>query len=171
LKSERFESPQLFVTKAEELPLSGSALLELMRAVLARGTSFRFCARGWSMAPFIRDGDVITVCPFRRARPGVGQVVAFTRPGEGNVVVHRVVARRGQNSYIQGDGVPGHADGIIPADNLLGRVTRVERDGHDVWLGLGPERYAIAWLSRTRRLIPLGAWLASWLKPLLRRLG
>jgi hypothetical protein len=171
LRSEQFESPQLFVVKAEELTLSGSALLELMRAVLARDVPFRFCARGWSMAPFIRDGDVVTVSPFGRARPGVGQVVAFTRPEEGNVVVHRVVARRGRDSYIQGDGVPDCADGIIPAENLLGEVTRVERDGHDVWLGLGPERYAIAWLSRTRRLVPLGAWLASWLKPLLRRWG
>jgi hypothetical protein len=123
------------------------------------------------MAPFIRDGDVITVSPFRRARPRIGEVVAFARPGEERLVVHRVVARHGPDTFIQGDGVPGHADGIIPAENLLGRVTRVERHGREVWLGLGPERYAIAWLSRTRRLIPLGGWLASWLRPLLERLG
>ena len=139
-----------------------------MRAVLARGVPFRFCARGWSMAPFIRDGDVITVVPLQRTTPGTGQIVAFVRPGEGNVVVHRVVARRGSDSLIQGDAVSGCTDGIIAAENLLGRVTRIERDGRDVWLGLGPERYAIAWLSRTRRLIPLGGWLASWLRPLWR---
>jgi hypothetical protein len=168
LRPQSFDEPRLSVTRAGELPLSGHALLELMRAVLARGVPFRFCARGWSMAPFIRDGDVITLSPFQRALPGVGDVVAFVRPGTGNLVVHRVVARRGSASLIQGDGVPECRDGIIPPENLLGRVTRVERNGQDVWLGLGPERTVIAWLSRVRLLIPLRVWLASWLKPLLR---
>jgi hypothetical protein len=166
LRSQRFEEPRLFVTGGAELPLSGQALLELMRAVLDRGVPFRFCARGWSMAPFIRDGDVITVSPFRHGQAGVGEVVAFVRPGEGNLVVHRVVARRGTALFIQGDSVPECADGIIPPENLLGRVTRIERDGQATWLGLGPERSLIAWLSRTRLLVPLRVWLASWLKPL-----
>ena len=51
------------------LSLSGEALIELMRAVLARGLPFRFAARGFSMAPFIRDGDVISVSPPLSARP------------------------------------------------------------------------------------------------------
>jgi hypothetical protein len=157
------------VVQAGELPLSSQALLELMQAVLARGVSFRFRARGWSMAPFIGDGDLITVTPLRRSLPGVGEVVAFVRPEAGNLVVHRVVARRGTAFLIQGDSTVDHADDLIPAENLVGRVTRVERDGHAVWLGLGPERHLIAWLSRTRRLVPLGTGLASWLRPLRRR--
>jgi hypothetical protein len=168
LKSQQFEEPRLFVTRAAELPLSGQALLELMRAVLARGVPFRFCARGWSMAPFIQDGDVITVSPIQDALPGIGEVVAFVRPETGSLVVHRVVARHGTARLVQGDGVPAYTDGSIPADNLLGRVTRIERQGYNVWLGLGPERYLIAWLSRRRLLIPLRDSLASWLKPLLR---
>lgn len=169
MRPQPFDEPRLFVARADELPLSGRVLVELIQAVLARGVPFRFCARGWSMAPFIRDGDVITLSPFQRALPGVGEVVAFVRPGTGNLVVHRVVARRGTASLIQGDDVAEYGDGIIPPENLLGRVTRVERNGHDVWLGLGPERTVIAWLSRARLLIPLRMWLASWLKPLLRR--
>jgi len=38
-----------------------------------------------------------------------------------------------------------------------------------VALGLGPERFGIAWLSRTRRLTPLSLWFASILKPFSRR--
>jgi len=139
-----------------------------MRAVLAKGASFRFRARGWSMVPFIRDGDVITIAPLR-GMPAVGQVVAFTRPGSGDPVVHRAIARHGAALLIQGDGVPGSADGIIPRESLLGRVTRVERGGKRVWIGLGPERYPIAWLSRARLLIPLRRLLPSWVKSLLRR--
>jgi hypothetical protein len=139
-----------------------------MRAVLARGAAFRFCARGWSMAPLIRDGDVITVSPLGDGRPRLGDVVAYVRPAEGTPVVHRVVASRGTAWLIQGDSVPGCADGIIPSESLLGRVTRVERGGRDAWLGLGPERVVIAWLSRARLLIPMRAWLSAWLRPLLK---
>jgi hypothetical protein len=169
LRSQQFEEPRLFVTKAAEFPLSGQALLELMRAVLARGLPFRFCARGWSMAPFIRDGDVITVSPLGRGLPRVGEVVAFVRPGGGHLVVHRVVARRDSALFIRGDSVPECADGIIPPENLLGQVTRVTRNGQEVWLGLGPEGAVIAWLSRRRLLTPLGGWLASRLQALRRR--
>jgi hypothetical protein len=161
LKPEQFEEPQLVVRKAAELPLSGPALLELMRAVLDRDVPFRFRARGWSMAPFIRDGDVISVSPFRGDLPEAGEVVAFVRPDVGNLVVHRVVGRRGTASLIQGDGVAEYSDGIIPAENLLGRVTQVERNGRSVWLGLGLERTVIAWLSQARLLIPLWGCVAA----------
>jgi len=169
LRSQGFEDARLSVVKAREFPLSGQDLLDLMQAVLARGVPFRFCARGWSMTPFIHDGDVITVSPLHGALPGVGEVVAFARPGTGNPVVHRVIARCGTGSLIQGDSMEEYTDGIIPAENLLGRVTRVERRGHDIWLGLGPERYVIAWLSRAGLLRPLSRVLPSWLKKWLQR--
>lgn len=169
MRPQSFEDPRLQVVKAQELPLKGPALLELMRAVLDRGVPFRFCARGWSMAPFVRDGDVITVSPLQQALPRVGEVVAFVRPGAGRLVVHRVVARRGRGLLIRGDSVPECADGTIAPEAVLGRVTRVERDGRDVWLGLGPERHLIAWLSRAGWLIPLSGRLASWLRPMFRR--
>lgn len=166
---DRYEKPGLFVVKAQELPLSGPALLELMRAVVARGRPFRFCARGWSMTPFIRDRDVITVAPLQQGLPGVGEVVAFVRPQGENLVVHRVVARRASAVLIQGDNRQEEPEEIVPQENLLGRVTRIERKGHPVWIGLGPERFGIAWLSRTRRLTPLSLWFASILKPFSRR--
>lgn len=164
MRPKGFDEPRLFVVKAQELPLSGQALLELMRAVLSRGVPFRFSALGESMAPFIWGGDVITVSPFLNALPGVGEVVAFVRPGEGKLVVHRVVGRYKTAVLIQGDSVRDHSDGLIPPENLLGRVTRIERNGRPIWLGLGPERYVIAWLSRARILIPLKENLSYWLK-------
>jgi hypothetical protein len=44
---------------------------------------------------------------------------------------------------------------LIPIENLLGRVTRVERNGHQIRLGLGPECYLIALSSRSGLLIPV----------------
>ncbi|MDW7759908.1 MAG: S24/S26 family peptidase [Acidobacteriota bacterium] len=169
MNSRRFDKPRVFVVYGDELSLSGQALLKLMRDVLAKGLPFRFRARGLSMAPFVRDGDVITISPTRRSLPGVGRVVAFVSTETGKLVVHRVVARRGTAVFIRGDCVPEHADGIIPPENLLGQVTRIERNGRKIRLGVGPERYVIAGLSRTRLLIPLGSHFASLLKPVLRK--
>ena len=165
MKSPRFEEPQIYVLKSAELPLSGCALLELMLAVLGRGVPFRFRARGWSMVPFIRDGDVITIAPFQEKNPNLGDIVAFTRPTESRLVVHRIVNRRGSAFIIQGDSVPDHPDGAIPAEELLGKVIRIERNSHRVWLGIGPEKILIAWLSRKNFLNPLRHKLSSWLKP------
>jgi hypothetical protein len=166
---EQFEQAELFSLKTQELPLSGPALLDLMLVVLAKGLPIRFCARGWSMAPFIRDGDVITVAPLQPAFPAIGEVVAFVLPETGSLVVHRVIARRGAAVLLQGDNGLGYQDGFIPLESLLGRVKRIERNGRRVWLGLGPERYWIAWLSRNQLLIPIRDWFACWLMPFYRR--
>ena len=54
-----------------------------MRAVLEKGRAFRFEARGTSMLPLIRDGDVVTVTPLSGGGPRTGDVVAFADPGRG----------------------------------------------------------------------------------------
>lgn len=166
LRSPQFSKPALFAVQAGEIPFSGQALAELMRAVLDRGRPFRFRARGWSMAPFIRDGDVITVAPLEHEIPPIGAVVAFTRPNAGNLVVHRIIARHANGVLMQGDRFSSCADGLVPLDNLLGRVTHIERSGRPIWLGLGPERTLIAWLSRARVLIPRRNGLGAWCKRL-----
>ena len=165
MKLDHFKEPKLFIAKAPELPLSGTALLELMQAVLAKSVPFRFRARGWSMTPFIRDGDIITITPIQDKRPVLGDIVAFIRPTENRLVVHRIVNLHGSDFMIQGDCAPDHPDGVIPAGNLLGKVARIERDGHRVWLGIGPEKTIIAWLSRNRILDPLRQKITLWLKP------
>ena len=126
-----------------------------MQAVLARGKSFRFRALGWSMLPFVQDGDVISVSPFRDSQPGVGDVVAFMSPQTHRPIVHRVIARQGERYLIQGDNLSGISDGFIPRDDIIGRITRIERGGRDVNIGLGPERRMIALLSRHGLLGPV----------------
>lgn len=135
--------------------LSDQALADLMRAVLAKGRPFRFRASGWSMLPFIRDGDVLTVAPLAGPAPRLGEVVAFVRPRTRKLVVHRIIGRRGATSIIQGDSVPDHRDGPVSDGDMIGRVTRVERNGRRVRFGLGPERLVVAWMSRLGLLAPL----------------
>jgi len=130
------------------LPLSGKALIELMQAVHAKGLPFRFSAGGYSMTPFIRDGDVITVSPLALHAPRRGDVVAFIHPKTNRLCLHRVLSVHGGSFFIQGDNMPERPDGVIPREAILGRVTGLERAGRRVRLGLGPERLLLAILSR-----------------------
>lgn len=161
MSKQQFNSPHLDNFKIEELNLSNSGLLSLMTAVFNKGLPFRFRARGWSMAPFIKDGDVITVHPLKDRKPGIGDVMAFVNPETNRVVVHRIIAKRSAGFIIQGDSVGNKPDGLIPNENILGKVLEVHREGRNIWLGLGIERYLIAWLSRTGLLSPIYQLLAS----------
>jgi hypothetical protein len=130
------------------ISLSGKALIELMEAVHAKGVPFRFNAGGHSMAPFIRDGDVICVSPLTSRAPGLGDVVALIHPETKLLCMHRVLSVSGDRFFIQGDNMPEEPDGMISREAIVGRVTRVERAGRKVRMGLGPERFLLALLSR-----------------------
>lgn len=133
----------------DDLLISGEVLLELMRDILDRGIDFRFRARGLSMSPFIKDGDFISVSPVSKVKPSIGKVVAFVQPVSGSLIVHRVVGSRGTAFLIQGDNTGGKVDGLFQPEEILGCVTGVERNGRQVVFGLGPERFLIAYLSRS----------------------
>jgi hypothetical protein len=149
-----------------QLSVPGPALAELLRATLAKGMPLRFLAKGFSMDPFIRDDDVITVWPLIDPSPGLGEVVAFIQEKSERLLVHRVTRVNGSSYVIKGDNSDG-ADGLIPRTNILGRVKEVERHEKRVRLGFGPERFLIAFLSRTGLMVPL-VRIASKLHPLFR---
>ena len=128
------------------------------------------------MSPFIKDGDVITIAPVQPSNsnphastsssvtiggePGVrtcgnGQVVAFVSPVSQRLVVHRIIGRHESCFLIQGDNLSGLVADTVHPDDILGRVVRIERGRRRVWLGLGPERYVIAILSRAGLLLPI----------------
>jgi len=162
------DKPTIFSKMGDELQLSGSALAELLQAVLDKKVSFRFRAKGFSMSPFIKDNDVITVSPLTGDSTKSGDVVAFIRPIMKKLVIHRVVGKKGKYSKIKGDKITD-ADDLIPVENILGRVTKVERNGKEVFFGLGPERFLIAFLSRKRLLFPLVYPIRRMVRPIVRR--
>ena len=141
--------------------ISGPLLLDLMKAVLAKDVLFRFKALGTSMLPFVHSGDTITIAPLSQKAYSNGSIVAFTRPAEERLVVHRIADLDEGQVFILGDNNSGYPDGWIPKENVLGRVIRIERNGRIIWLGLGIERLLIAWLSRRNWLLPLRSLLAK----------
>ncbi len=133
---------------AGDLPLPGEALAGLMAAVLGKGLPFRFEARGESMHPAIRHGDVVTVAPVAGRAPRAGDVVAFIHPGTGGVRVHRIVAVERGSYVLKGDNALG-ADPAVGPDRILGLVVGLERDGRRRGLGPAFGAAALARLSRT----------------------
>ncbi len=139
---------------ARETRLSNAQMITLVRAVLEKGSRFRFSASGGSMQPFIKNGDVITIAPLRRSA-GFGDIVAFVHPLSGQLVVHRVVARRRGLCLLRGDAVLGECDGWVARADLLGRVEKIERGGRTVRTNFLLLRWLVAVLSRLGWLMPL----------------
>jgi len=160
--------PGLKTIPGEALPLSNASFLSLARAVLGRGYSLRFLAKGFSMAPFIRDGDVLTLAPRAGKRLRPGDIVAYVNPSDGRLSVHRIIAWRAGKITIKGDNVP-MPDGTFAEDSVLGIVRRVERDGRVVRPGFGIAGRLIAGLSGQRTWYGLLAGARTLTRPFRRR--
>jgi signal peptidase I len=112
----------------EGISLSAPVIMELIEAVHEKGASFRFQAKGYSMTPAIRNGDIITLSPLRNIELRRGDVVAFRHPERPQMLVHRVLHAQVKKYFIKGDNC-SEADGWIPAENILGLIIKVERQG------------------------------------------
>lgn len=142
----RGDSLELFVEKKEALSLSSGALAAILKATLDKGFSFKFTVKGFSMLPYIRTGDIVTVSPLSSSAIGLGRVVAFIHPRTAKFNIHRIVGSWRKVYLIKGDSVIKF-DGLIPIRNILGCVTNVERNGKKVFSGLGRARHLISLLS------------------------
>lgn len=167
LKS-RPTKPEFSVLKGSDVSLSGRALVELLQAVLQKGVPARFQAKGFSMAPFIKNEDVVTISPLKQKRPGLGDIIAFVHAEKGGLCVHRIVHKKDGLYVTRGDN-RSETDERVPRENILGFVTGVERDGSRVFLGLGPERLLIALLGWRRLLFPLLLPFWKVIRPFIRR--
>ena len=108
----------------------GTEFYELSKDILARGACLRFQARGGSMYPFIRDGDILEVQPMEVAEVGVGDVIFF-RGHRGNMLAHRLVrktqAENGETILIARGDSASQFDRPVRPDQLFGKVISIER--------------------------------------------
>jgi signal peptidase I len=159
----------VYTEKGAELSLGSRPFRGLLIEVLHRGAAFRFRAKGFSMSPFIKDGDIITVAPLSGDGPRLGDVVAFIDPRTEELVVHRVIGKRDNSRFfIRGDNLPVQKH-LVPISQVLGKVEKVERGGDAVGLGLGPEKTLIALLSRKGVLLSVLLPLWRVIRPFLKR--
>ena len=124
-------------------------------AVLVSGHLLRRPVRGFSMAPWIQDGDRMVLAPAAPSEIRPGDIVQFAAPD--GLRVHRVLAaepgRDGPRFFVAGDAseVP---DGLVPAAAILGRVVAVTRDSRTIRLDVPAVRLRArlrAWRARLGR--------------------
>lgn len=131
--------------KPNEVSFSSTSLIELIQSTLAKNSSFRFKVTGYSMSPFIKDSDIVTISSLSPA--ALGKITAFIHPGNKKLIIHRIIGQNKGYFILKGDRI-AEIDGLIPRKNILGCVTRIERNNRDARLGLGAERLLIAFLSK-----------------------
>jgi signal peptidase I len=116
-----------------EINLNHQDFAALSADVLARKGSLPIKAHGFSMYPFIRNGDIICIQPSGINAFRVGEVVLY-HSDEEKLVAHRIIGRRLKNGRIFlrmcGDATLDFND-WIPAGHVLGRVAAILR-GHRV---------------------------------------
>ncbi len=127
---------------------------------LASGAHLTLKVSGYSMSPCLRPEDLLTLAPHH---PAAGSRFGGGEVGWGDIVVtvdgpgwlaHRVIRKSKTRVQTRGDSAR-QADPEVRREQVLGVICRVERQGRRVRLGLGPERYVIAWLSRLGLLLPV----------------
>lgn len=142
--------------------------LELSNEILSKGICLRFQARGGSMSPFIRDGDILKVKPVEISEIKLGDVIFYRT--ENRIVAHRVIKKvSGKDKAFlvtKGDSSP-NSDEPLHAENLLGKVVTLERNGLSLrldgrlrrltnllWAKISPfSRYIYPPISRLKRSI------------------
>jgi len=124
------------------LPLS-----DLVRDQLRRAGTFKLKARGGSMWPFLRDGDVVWLREAALGDLRIGDVICYADSGD-RLFVHRLVDRDGDTLVTRGDMLT-YVD-RVPAHAFLGRAIAFERNGRHV-------RLETTWQRRLSRTI---VWLA-----------
>jgi hypothetical protein len=138
--------------------------MPVIRSALERGQRVRMTVNGNSMAPFIRDGDVVELEPIH-SLPRRGDVV-LVQCKEERYVLHRVLRRADGVFFLRGDAREDW-EGPFTRQDVLGQVAVSYRNGRRCVMDGGPWRFAgLVWASYG----PLGRWLL-WLAVRVRAKG
>lgn len=105
-------------------PRAASALFaDFVQEFIAQGQSFRFQARGGSMWPTIKDGELLHIQPIGKNSLRRGDIVLFNQGGR--LKAHRIVALQTEHVVTRGDAC-ADSDGLVPQSDILGLVTAKE---------------------------------------------
>jgi signal peptidase I len=166
----RYDGPVASCRKTS-IACDSAAFAELSVAILAMGKALRFRARGHSMHPLVRDGDLLLIQPISAGAIRRGDLVFFRNP-RGEMVVHRMLRRANRSDTssfeVKGDGLAG-PDGLVTAPQIFGRVSSIERDGVCIDLRQPGMRLLGFVLALMAPLGPNSIRSVPWLKALIQR--
>ncbi len=142
--------PQSSALRPQSSNLSPDNFKKICTELLRKGHKVKFHAPGNSMYPTICEGDAITVMPIETASISIGDIILYRH--KSGVTAHRVIritkrdahhsqhsALRPQTSDLRPQSyfiLRGDAalvfDDPVSADQILGKVTLVEREGRRI---------------------------------------
>ncbi|MFC2053430.1 S24 family peptidase [Chloroflexota bacterium] len=130
--------------------LDKSDFVEIAANILGEGNTLRFRARGSSMRPFIRDGDILEVKPLNGVKLRRTDII-LGKSTSGHIVAHRVIKieqnEGGKVLLIQGDALY-NPDGYVKQSEVLGVVVGTERDrGYQRMDTITKRILAYVWIS------------------------
>jgi len=145
--------------------LQAEAIRQLFINLLREGHVIRSLAVGASMSPSIKKGELLMVKPIALEEAEIGEIVAFRRDESQSVLTtHRVIQKgkeRGQRYIItKGDRNPYRDFPLLSSQELLGKVTGIERNGQVI--SLESPFYRIRGYLMAR--LSLGLWILGVLK-------
>lgn len=122
------------ILEKEALDAAHASKCELASEVLRSTGKLRLQVTGWSMLPTVMPGETLEVESLGNAgvsrQVARGDIVLFRR--DGRLFAHRVVTVASDSGSEQivtrGDGMP-HADSPLDSSDVLGKVSRIFRDG------------------------------------------
>jgi len=112
--------------KIEMVNLRREDFASIAQDVLGRGRILRFKAKGGSMSPSIRSGDVVEVVPFK-GKINFGDIILY-HSSYGNSIIHRVIQRKKEGIITKGDS-SFSSDQPLLSKQVLCRVAAVEKNG------------------------------------------
>ncbi len=134
--------------------ISATDFEQLAGELLGNGNALRFRACGNSMHPFIKDGDILTITPTDSVNLKNGDI-AFYRKADGKPAAHRIIGKKKITEkrlfLIRGDGyVSGPEE--VPAEDIMGIVSKVERDDIELRLNSAHKKLAATTWSKTQSI-------------------
>ncbi len=161
MKNSRSAVPEVRVAPI----LQAEAIRQLFINLLREGHVIRSLAVGASMSPSIKKGELLIVKPIALEEAEIGEIVAFRRDESQSVLTtHRVIQKgkeRGQRYIItKGDRNPYRDFPLLSSQELLGKVTGIERNGQVI--SLESPFYRIRGYLMAR--LSLGLWILGVLK-------
>jgi len=112
----------------------------------------RIQVKGGSMFPFIQSGDWVSAALYKGKHENVrkGDILLFRK--DDKLYMHRMLRRVKDGFIVKGDMSFGH-DGAICADDIMARVTLVERDGRRIDLGSKANHFVAVAAANTSELL------------------
>jgi signal peptidase I len=123
----------------------------LRKQLIENNHAVKIVASGYSMFPFMRNGDVQTISPVPLEEIKVGDVAVFER--ENDWISHRVIAIRKTNNettlILRGDTCI-QFDPLVTKENYIGKTVSFERNG---------TVYSIDnFKNKNKRIVQFGKW-------------